>query len=255
MKNSAQLSRSLVENRSIVHTRCNLGNQIGAFCALQPLTHEQKLVRDEQRLTTDSSPSRTNPQSQFLNISELKRIARRLRSFAPNSRSCSQKGSGSDLSLQSMVSILKELQMARIHFACVVLLLAIAPLFAADHRLDGSWKATIPVAGQRCSVDLVMTPEQKYSETVRCGSVSTWQAGTYIFDHGVIVRTVTDFQPKTHYVVDVNPTQPWLPANPPGHYEDNVAPPGGSYQVAFNSANSMAWKDINFGGTLTLRRR
>jgi hypothetical protein len=146
--------------------------------------------------------------------------------------------------------------MSRTRFACIaMLLLAVVPLFGADHRLDGGWRATIPVAGMQCSVDLVMTPQQKYSETIRCGSSMTWQAGTYTFNQGVLLRTVTDFQPRQRYVVDVNPTQPWLPANPPGHYENNVTPPGGSFQVTFNSSDTMTWKDITFGGTVVLRRK
>jgi hypothetical protein len=138
-----------------------------------------------------------------------------------------------------------------------ILLLAITPLVAADHRLEGSWKATIPgpMAGQRCTVDEVITADQKYSETVRCGNSMTWQAGTYTFNQGVLLRTLTDFQPKQHYVVDVNPTQPWLPANPPGHYEPNVPPPAGQYQVTFNSSDTMTWKDITFGGTVVLKRK
>ena len=146
--------------------------------------------------------------------------------------------------------------MSRTRFACIaILLLAVAPLFARERRLDGGWKATIPGPGGQCSVDEVLTADQKYSETVRCGNSMTWQAGTYTFNQGVLLRTVTDFQPKTRYVVDINPTQPWLPASPPGHYENNVPPPAGQYQVTFNYSDTMTWKDIAFGGTVVMRRK
>jgi len=146
--------------------------------------------------------------------------------------------------------------MMRNRFACVALLVfAALPLFAADKRIEGSWTATVTLNGQRCIFNTVMGPEQHYTETLQCGSQGTGQSGIYVFENGLLIRTVADFYPRWRYVVDVNPFAPWRPADPPGHYEKNATPPGGTWRVVFNSANTMTWKDLNLGGVVTFHRK
>jgi hypothetical protein len=131
--------------------------------------------------------------------------------------------------------------------------LLIATLLAASlvssaqtpNKFDGSWKSLLVVGAQRCSVNLVMGPEQRYSEIVRCGSMMTRQAGSYTFAKGVLIREVADWDPKQRYVLDTGYR---------GHYEPNAKPPGGTYKVDFPAADTMVWHDVNFGGTITFRR-
>jgi len=121
------------------------------------------------------------------------------------------------------------------------------PLVVAQKKLDGTWDAALVANGQRCAVELVMHAGQQYGELVRCGNLMIRQSGTYnLGRNGSLIRNVVDWDPKQRYVMDNGYS---------GHYETNAKPPGGSYQVTFTSANTMVWKDVNFGGTITFRRR
>jgi hypothetical protein len=120
-----------------------------------------------------------------------------------------------------------------------------AQFAAAQNELDGTWNAVMTIYGQRCTVDLVMTAGQHYTETLQCGNLTTWQAGIYVFSNGILAREVTDWEPKERYVLDNGYS---------GHYEENAKPPGGSFRVTFTSPDTMVWQDVNFGGTLTYRR-
>lgn len=123
-----------------------------------------------------------------------------------------------------------------------------APFVAsgAQSPFEGSWRAVFTVYNMRCTSNLVMSSGQRYSELVQCGSVTTWQSGTYVLSRdGVLVRNVIDWEPKQRYVLDSGYS---------GHYEPNAKPPGGSFRVTFTSPDTMAWRDVSFGGTLTYRR-
>ena len=136
--------------------------------------------------------------------------------------------------------------MNRVRLTVVVLLLALASQLAtAQNKLDGSWSAALVVGGQRCGISLIMQQGQRYSEMLRCGSLMTRQSGTYVFSNGLLIRNVTDWDPKQRYVLDNGYS---------GHWEPNAKPPGGSYRVNFVSPNSMTWHDVNFGGNITFRR-
>jgi len=132
----------------------------------------------------------------------------------------------------------------RLRVVALLFLLA-APLALAQNKFDGSWKAAFILGGQRCSLNLVMGPGDRYSELARCGTLMTRQAGTYVFSNGVLIRNVIDWDPKQRYVLDNGYS---------GHWEPNAKPPGGSYNVKFISPDAMIWQDINFGGTVTFRR-
>lgn len=132
---------------------------------------------------------------------------------------------------------------ARLTILCIAFFFSVQ--FAAAQRLDGTWKAFVAPNGQRCVFTLVNTPGQHYSETLKCGTMMTRQSGTYVFSNGTLVRNVTDWDPKQRYVLDNGYR---------GHYEPNAKPPGGTFNVTFTSPNTMVWKDVNFGGTLTYNR-
>jgi hypothetical protein len=129
----------------------------------------------------------------------------------------------------------------------------VAALFAVPAPADaqgpfaGTWRGFVPVNGMQCRFDLVMTPTGTYSETARCGPYVTGQTGTYrVFPNGILSRTVTDWTPRTRYIVDAQPGT--------GHTEYNAKPPGGTFRYTFTTPNAMVWRDVNFGGTITYRR-
>ena len=143
--------------------------------------------------------------------------------------------------------------MKRIFFRIVALnIVALSFVFAASgvhaqNKFDGAWTAGLVFNGMRCSVSLTMGPGQKYFETIRCGTMMTSQSGTYVVgQNGMVIRNVIDWQPRQRWVQD---------GGYRGHYEPNAKPPGGSYYVNFISANTMVWKDVNFGGVITYRKR
>ena len=150
----------------------------------------------------------------------------------------------------------------------------VAPAIAsAQNNLNGTWVAYHTISGVRCSLTMVINGD-RYSEIAQGGPYKTWQAGTWAVQGNFLVRQVLDFEPKSRYVVDGRPlgydyTCPngqyrcpgWYggpggnyPLGPGGHYEANATPPGGSYYVTMTSANSMVWKDANFGGTINFQR-
>ncbi len=138
-----------------------------------------------------------------------------------------------------------------LRIACIVAVVAVllaAPTASfAQNPFAGTWRGFVAVNGIQCRSDLVMTPSGTYSETARCGPYATGQRGTYrIFPSRIISRTVTDFFPRTRYVVDAQVGS--------GHTETNATPPGGTYRYTFTTPNTMVWRDVNFGGTITYRR-
>lgn len=140
----------------------------------------------------------------------------------------------------------KEVDMKRAHLTLLSLVLLFsAPVAKAQNKLDGVWNAALFLRGQRCRFNLVNSSGQRYTETLRCGSMMTSQSGTYVLDNGTLVRTVVDWEPKRRYVLDNGYS---------GHYEDNAKPPGGSFKVNFISRDTTVWRDVQSGGTLTYRR-
>lgn len=139
------------------------------------------------------------------------------------------------------------LRNASIVAAFVAALLAAPAASFAQDPFAVTWRGFVAVNGMQCRFDLVMTPTRTYSETARCGSLATGQRGTYrVFPNRTISRTVTDFFPRTRYVVDAQPGT--------GHTETNATPPGGTFHYTFTTPNTMVWRDVNFGGTIIYRR-
>ena len=138
--------------------------------------------------------------------------------------------------------------MPRFIFASLVLalVLAAAPRAgSAAQPFAGTWRALATTGGMQCRFDLVMTTAGQYIEQAQCGPYMTSQRGTYrVFANGTLSRSVTNWSPAQHVVVD------------PGgsHLEPSSRPPGGSYRYTFPNANTMVWRDLIMGGTLTWRR-
>ena len=149
---------------------------------------------------------------------------------------------------------------------------------AEAQSFDGQWTASIQVNGVACTFSLVMD-SGRYSEQLRCGPYMTLQSGTYVFQNGVLARTVYDWEPKQHMVVEGRPlgydyTCPagaprtadghcprWYGGpggnyalGPGQHYEPSAKPPGGTWRVTFLSPDAMNWYDMNFHGNLTYYR-
>jgi hypothetical protein len=131
--------------------------------------------------------------------------------------------------------------------AAVLVLAAVLPAGAGESPFAGTWRATYPMAGMQCVFDLVMTAKGTYHEIERCGTVVTSQSGTYrLFPNGVISRTVEDWTPKQRYIVGARVGS--------GHWEANAKPSGGMFAYRIVSANTMVWRDVNFGGIITFHR-
>jgi hypothetical protein len=130
--------------------------------------------------------------------------------------------------------------------AVVAALFALAGPSGAQDSFAGSWSGPVAVNGMSCRIDLVMTAGT-YNQLARCGTYVTGQSGAYrVFPNRTISLTVTNWTPKSRYIVGAQAGT--------GHYEANAKPPGGTYRYVFTNANTMVWRDANFGGTITYRR-
>jgi transposase InsO family protein len=128
----------------------------------------------------------------------------------------------------------------------LALVLAAAPRAgAAAQPFAGTWRAFATTGGMQCRFDLVMTTTGNYIETAHCGPYATSQRGTYrVFANGTLSRAVTAWSPTQALVVDAGGS----------HLEPTTRPPGGSYRYTFTNSNTMVWRDLIMGGTLTFRR-
>jgi hypothetical protein len=129
--------------------------------------------------------------------------------------------------------------------AVAVLVIAIPPARAAS-SIVGTWQGNFAANGTPCSVQSIYQSNGTYSELLHCGSMMTRQSGTYVFHDGLLVRSVTDWDPRRQWVVGA--------CVGCGYWETLAKPPGGSYRVNFNGANSMTLHDVNLGGVLTMHR-
>ena len=122
---------------------------------------------------------------------------------------------------------------------------AVVAHVAVAQNLMGKWEGSTVVNGQRYSFTMTITAGNHYIETAQAGTLMTTQSGTYVFTNGLLVRNVTDWEPKQQMVV-----------NPPyGTRSVPVArPPGGSFRVTFNGPNTMVLQDTKLKGTLTYQR-
>jgi hypothetical protein len=134
-----------------------------------------------------------------------------------------------------------------LRFLIALAVSALPAAAAAQMPIAGTWRAVAPVNGIRCTFDRVIVPTGTYSELEQCGPYKTAQSGTYtVFPNHTVSFVVTDWTPRQRYIVDAVPGT--------GHYETNARPPGGTFHVAFTSPDTMVWRDLNFGGTITFRR-
>jgi len=130
--------------------------------------------------------------------------------------------------------------------AALIAVLSFAQAASAANSLVGTWQSSFSVNGTGCSMQSVYQSDHSYSELLHCGSLMTHQSGTYVLKNGLLVRSVTDWDPKQQWVVD---------AYGGGHYETMAEPPGGSYQVKFVDANTITLHDVNMGGSITMHRQ
>jgi hypothetical protein len=134
-----------------------------------------------------------------------------------------------------------------VRIAVMSFALVAAPIAAGATSLVGTWHGLITLNGQHCSIDVVMTADGRYAQTARCGTVMTQQAGTYkVFPNNELGFTVMDWSPKQRYVVGS--------AVGSGHLETNARPPGGMFKYTVRGPSSMVWRDVNFGGSITMVR-
>ena len=118
--------------------------------------------------------------------------------------------------------------------------------YAAPDEMKGVWAGTITISDpfpMQCSVTLTHTAGKHYRELVQCGPYLTSQSGTYVFEHGQLVRTVEDWEPKEIYDPTTRTNQKTPKAT------------GGSFLVTFTTPASMTWTDTSLGGVIQFRRQ
>ena len=117
---------------------------------------------------------------------------------------------------------------------------------SAQEPFPGTWHGVAPVNGMSCTFDRVMTTTGTYSEAAHCGSMATFQSGTYhVFPNHTVSFVVTNYSPTRRYVLDSGYS---------GHWEPNAKPPGGTFAYTFAGPNTLTFRDVNFNGTLTYHR-
>ncbi len=122
-----------------------------------------------------------------------------------------------------------------------------APLTATAASFTGTWHGALAINGQRCTIEVTLAPNGSYVQTARCGIVMTQQSGTYkIFPNNQIGFTVINWAPRQRYVVGAQVGS--------GHFENNAKPPGGLFKITFTGSDTMVWRDLDYGGTISLQR-
>ena len=121
---------------------------------------------------------------------------------------------------------------------------------AQQNPFVGSWRGVANVYGRAITFNLVMGPDQRYSEQQVMGPYMTMQTGRYVFPaQGVLGFEVEDWQPRTQPV--------FHPSGSVGGYtsqEPVAKPPGGVFRFQFASPHSFTLQDVNLGGTITFNR-
>lgn len=134
-----------------------------------------------------------------------------------------------------------------LRFAVMSLALVALPVAVSAGSFTGTWHGALRLNGQSCTIQVVLAPNGSYVQTARCGTVTTEQSGSYkIFPDNEIGFTVVDWEPKTRYVVGSQVGS--------GHVERNAKPPGGMFKITVTGPNSMVWKDVDYGGAITMIR-
>ena len=139
-----------------------------------------------------------------------------------------------------------------------LLSIALALAFRADlasaETVVGVWQWQAPFVGQTsCIGQTIFMQNGSYSEQANCGGYMATQTGSYNISGGRLGRTVQDYEPKTHWVIDLCPGDSSRPGC--GHYEQYAAPPGGVFSYAFVGNGSLQLTDIRTGGVLVLTRQ
>jgi hypothetical protein len=138
----------------------------------------------------------------------------------------------------------------RAAFAAGLISIPAAVAYAQVNPFVGTWQGVAVVNGTSINFNLVMGPDQRYSQQLQSGSLMTMESGHYtITNQNVIVFQVEDWQPKTLPVY--HPT-----GTVGGYYTQDPAPkpPGGTFRFQFNSPGSVSLQDVNFGGNITFNR-
>jgi hypothetical protein len=125
----------------------------------------------------------------------------------------------------------------------VLVFVTSAPAQGGD--LTGSWRGSY----MGIAINLVVSPDQRFSEQ-EISTVTTMQQGQIVpAGPGLLSFVVETWAPRTMPV--------YHPVGTSGGYwteQPTTKPPGGTYRVTFNSANSMTMQDVSMGGSITFQR-
>jgi len=142
--------------------------------------------------------------------------------------------------------------MSRLVAALAIFLIALVAPLAAQAQTNpfvGSWRGIATVNGMAVTFNLVMQPNQTYSQQLQAGSMMTLQTGSYRVANGMIAFAVVDWQPKTQPV--------YHPTGTVGGYytqQPMAKPPGGTFRYQFTSPTSVTLQDVSLGGIITFTR-
>jgi hypothetical protein len=124
--------------------------------------------------------------------------------------------------------------------------LALAGSAAHAQSLTGAWRGI----AMGIVFQLVVQPNGAYVETQSQGQLMTQQTGAIqSAGPGVVVFTVDTWSPSTMPVYHATGTVG-------GYYtqQPTTKPPGGTWRLVVNNANSFTLTDINLGGSITFNR-
>ena len=115
---------------------------------------------------------------------------------------------------------------------------------AQDNQIAGSWHSDFQVNGVAYADDLILQPNQQFSDMVASYAGRTLRTGDYSFDGRTLRLNVTDWEPKT--LPQYHPT-----GTTGGYYtqEPALRPPNSTYQIEFVSPNQFMLRDATFGAS------
>jgi hypothetical protein len=111
--------------------------------------------------------------------------------------------------------------------------------------MTGKWRGVY----QGVTVDLLVTPDGRFSEQQRMGQMMTMQTGVIRpLGPNVVAFVVEDWQPRTRPV--------YHPSGGGGYttQEANAKPPGGTWRVRLDGQGDMTMQDTRLGGAITFHR-
>ena len=140
-------------------------------------------------------------------------------------------------------------------FVTLALVFAQHAFAATAGSVVGTWEFRSMMGTIPCVTQTVYGSNGKYSELGRCGAYASHQTGTYKIYGTRLARTVTGWDPKRYWMIDLCPGDSSKPGC--GHWQQYRKPIGGTFEMTFVGANTLRIRDISgllFTGQAELHR-